>query len=233
MGTRTTLFAVWASLAAFGCGGGGAQMRNPLGDPSGSESSRYAGDPSGPPRMEGLPEGDVSRSELSDAMKRAWLLAEEALAVSPPTRPEATSAASLQVWSDTVLSRWLEAKTARAMAARQELNAAAEQSERERIMAGALLGLVYEDVARVLVEVPVPSELKTEPEIAEMYHEVMLGQAEPFLANARAAYDACAGNARYNPRLRHWGRYCEHRREVLPGAQIEAVDGTVVTVEHD
>ena len=53
------------------------------------------------------------------------------------------------------------------------------QNHRQRIVAGALVGLVYEDIARTLLTVPVPAELDSEPEITEAFRELLLKQAEP------------------------------------------------------
>ena len=185
--------------------------------------------------MEGLPDSDVPRDALSPTMRRALLLAEESLAWPAPVEPLTRTSASLQAWGESTLTPWIEEKTARASAAREELNKAAAESMRERIMAGAVLGVVYEDVARVLVALPVPQELENEPEIKATYREVMISNAQPFLGNARSAYKACAGNAKQVPELRYWGRYCAHRRETLPGELIQSAPQgtTIVTVEPE
>jgi len=237
MGELSRIFGGVSLATLLACGGGGNAermgARAPLQTADNGEQ-RYAGDPVGPPCMEGLPEADVPRDELSPAMRRALLLAEESLDWPPPAEPATRSSADLETWGEETLTPWIEEKTARAAAARDELNRAATESMRERIMAGAVLGVVYEDVARVLVGLPMPSELETEPEIKATYRDVMVSNAAPYLGNASSAYKACAGNAKQVPELRYWARFCTHRRETLLGETSEVASGTtVVTVEPE
>ena len=130
-------------------------------------------------------------------------------------------------WSDDELKLWMQRKHARSEAARKELDRAAQQSHRQRIMAGALVGLVYEDLARTLLTLPVPAELTSEPEIAAMYVELLRNQAAPYLLHARQAYVACSGNAEQLAPLRHWADFCEQREERLPMSELsEPAAGT-------
>ncbi|MDB4976986.1 MAG: hypothetical protein JWN48_5327 [Myxococcaceae bacterium] len=170
----------------------------------------------GQPRVEALPSLDVDPSALTQEMRMARLLSAESLNLDPPVRPRDTSTATIADWSDNELKAWMQAKNARAEAARKELDAAAQQNHRQRIMAGAMVGLVYEDVARTLLTLPIPAELSSEPEIAAMYVDILRFQAAPYLVQSRQAYSACAGNAEQMPSLRHWSDFCQTREEKLP-----------------
>lgn len=152
----------------------------------------------------------------------ARLLSADSLNLAPPVNPRDTSTAAIAAWSDNELKSWMQAKNAAAEAARKELDLAAVQNQRQRIMAGAMVGLVYEDVARTLLTLPIPAELSAEPEIAAMYVDILRTQAGPYLQQARQAYTACAGNAEQMPTLRHWSQFCLTREEKLPVSDRQA-----------
>lgn len=182
----------------------------------GGKRHYQGGDAEGAPRVEALPSLDVAQDELTPEMRMARMLSAECLNLDPPARPVATDSESMMSWSDAELKEWMRQKHLRAEAARKELDVAAVQNHRQRIMAGAMVGLVYEDVARNLLSLPTPAELSSEPEIAAMYVDLLRTQATPYLVQARQAYAACAGNADQLPALRHWSSFCLSREELLP-----------------
>ncbi len=194
--------------------------------PATNNKPLYPGDPHGQASLESLPELDVADSEITSEMRMAQLLTAESLSVPDPARPAATSAEAIQLWSDQVLKGWLEEKHKRAEAARLELDRAAVQNHRQRIMAGAMVGLVYEDVARVLMSVPVPEDLKQEPEIAQMFSDVVAHQAFPYLTQSRRAYEACAQNAIDPKTMNHWTGFCQGRADQLPGGKAAPKGGS-------
>lgn len=183
------------------------------------------------PSMECLPDPDVQEDALTRRMRFGWTLAEESFLVPPPAPPDERSAADLETWSSQVLGTWLERKTHTIEAARRELDEAAEESHRQRIMGGAIVGLMYEDVARVLRSIPPPSELDDEPEIREIYQDVLRGHARPFLEHARRAYSACAQNAVRPASMRHWSRFCAGREDQLPGGDAVPLESGETVVE--
>jgi hypothetical protein len=168
------------------------------------------------PSMECLPDPDVAESAFTPRMREGWELAAESFLIPPPEPPRDETARNLELWSDEVLAPWLERKTHTIEAARRELDLAAEESHRQRIMGGAIVGLMYEDVARVLRSIPPPEELAEEPEIQAIYQDVMRSHARPFLEQSRRAYSACAQNAVTPSSMRHWSRFCSGREEGLP-----------------
>lgn len=172
--------------------------------------------------MEVLPSLDVDQGALTPEMRMARMLSAECLTLDPPGKPADNSTSTISAWSDQELKNWLREKHRRAEAARKELDRAAEQNHRQRIMAGAMVGLLYEDVARTLLSLPVPAELTTEPEIAAMYLELMRNQAAPYVLRSRTAYSACAGNAEQLSELQHWSEFCLAREGRLPSNLAEA-----------
>ncbi len=179
--------------------------------------------------MECLPDPDVADDALSESMRFGLRLAAEAFAVPPPEPPAERGALTLQAWSEHALRPWIERTTTAIEAARRELDIAAEQEHRERIMGGAVVGLMYEHVGRVLVAIPRPDDLDDEPEILEIYQQVIRSQAAPYLETARRAYHACTLNARQPDTMRHWSRFCADREDGLP--QEPAIESGETQVE--
>lgn len=205
----------YALLALVAAACGAPQAAAPAAEP-------LDGDPDAPPSMEVLPSDDRIPGELTEKMRFAWTLAAESFELAPPRRPPpGARMQDLQRWSDEELQRWLARKNQLVEAARAELNVAAEETHAQRVWAGALVGLMYEDIARVLLDVPMPLELRREPDIARVYREVVVAQARPYLDHARRAYRACELNGRRRGyRLRRWSRLCEERRVRLPDVDL-------------
>jgi len=204
---------------AAGCGAGATGLAAPA----------HAGDPEAPPGVEALP--STVTSDMSERMRFGWLLAEESLGLEPPDLPARRETRVLQRWTSTELRRWLARRSHTVEAARRELDRAAEQTHRQRIVAGALVGMLYEDVAGVLLSVPVPDDLHSEPDIAAMYRDVLRHQASPWVEHARSAYRACAQHA-VEPRDMHpWSVFCARRADRLPPPRDTLTRrGTSVTV---
>lgn len=206
--------ALGASLP--GCGSAAVQLRaGPL----------SPGRIDGAPSMTCLPDPDVLDASFTPQMRLALQLAEESFSVAPPPPPASHAALALEDWSSGPFRIWLHNKTHAIDQARHELDAAAEQDQRQRIVGGAVVGLMYEDVARVLAGVPAPSDLDDEPEILLIYGQALRHQTQPFLETSRRAYRACARNALSPSTMRHWAHFCGGRADALPEEPIEAPRG--------
>jgi hypothetical protein len=206
-------------LALSACGG--PRMR---------EGELYAGRASSEPSMECLPDPDIHDDVLTEHMQFGMRLAGESFAVPAPPPPATRNAMALEEWSTTELRPWLERKTAAIEAARRELDAAAEENHRQRIMSGAIVGLMYEDVARVLANVPAPDDLDDEPEILDIYRQTLVSQSRPFVETARRGYVACARNATEPATMRHWIPFCEAREAELPSPDLASGETEVEVV---
>lgn len=193
----------------------------------------FRGRAEGPPSMHCLPETDVADSEYSEHMRRGLALAEASFDVAAPSPPASRAAGDLTDWSNGPLRAWLAQKSSAIHAARQELDLAAEETHRQRILGGAVVGLMYEDVARVLRSVPAPVDLDTEPEILRIYQDLVRTQARPFLELSRSAYRACSLNADHPAGMRHFSTFCRERLDQLPEAEAPAAGTTEVEIVRD
>ncbi len=156
-----------------------------------------------------LPDSREEREQRSYRMRRGWLLAAHALLMPPPPGPR-----DLDFWAE--LDVWLAHREDAVEAARDELVVAAREDHRQHIVAHAILGLMYEHVARELASIEVPAEgVPREPEGPD-YHDALGRHARPFVDRAKAAYRDCAQNAFHPVDMRPWSRFCEHRDQALP-----------------
>lgn len=183
--------------------------------------------------MQCLPETDVADSEYSEHMRRGLELAEASFHFEAPVPPASRAAGDLTEWSNGPLRAWLEQKSSAITAARRELDIAAEESHRQRILGGAVVGLMYEDIARVLRSVPAPVDLDGEPEILRMYQDLVRTQARPFLELSRSAYRACSLNADHPPGMTHFSTFCRERLDQLPEPDAPRAGETEVEIVRD
>ncbi len=211
--------ACWASLSACG----GPALR----------AGAFRGRMEGTPSMQCLPETDVADSEYTEHMRRGLELAEASFHFEAPAPPASRAAGDLTEWSNGPLRQWLEQKSSAITSARQELDLAAEENHRQRILGGAVVGLMYEDIARVLRSVPAPVDLDSEPEILRMYQELVRTQAQPFLELSRSAYRACSLNADHPPGMTHFSTFCRERLDQLPEAEAPRAGQTEVEIVRD
>lgn len=179
------------------------------------------GDARGVPSLAALPAEGIDRGDFSDRMARGWDLAAQTFAEEMPAAPAAHDSATLTAWAEGPLAAWVRHRTEVVDVARRELDAAAEESSPQRIMGGAIVGLMYEDVGRSLLAIPVPDELHREPEIATVYRDVVAFQASPWVEQARLAYRACRENARIHG-IDAYAEFCATRGAQLPEARAES-----------
>ena len=212
-------------LALSACGSAGGSSGSTVASSGAAEA---------PPSMECLPGvTEASHGRFTESMRFAWRLSEDAFELPDPLPPSPDSdTAAVQAWTDQTMQEWLQRKNQLVEAARAELNQAAEENHDQRTMAGGMVGVLYEDVARVLLQVPLPSDLRNEEEmVVQAFHDVVESQASPYLEHARRAYAACAANARSHPELQAWEHFCSARRARLPLTRNEAeAEGTTVEV---
>ncbi len=218
-----TMRAAIALLMLTACGGATPTRTGEL----------FAGRADGAPSMECLPDADVDEAHLTAHMRSGLELATAAFGVEAPPPPERHSTIAITEWSEGPLRTWLRSRSDAVDAARRELDAAAEEAPRQRIMAGAIVGVLYESLALVLGSVPAPDDLADEPEILEVFASTVRSQARPFLEHARRAYHACAANSVQVSTLHHWGRFCAAREDGLPDADEGPRGGTTVEVIAD
>lgn len=211
------------AIVLAGCASGG-----------GTPDTATAGAPDAPASMECLPGVSAdTQADFSQSMTFAWRLSADAFELADPVPPSRDAdTATVQAWTDGPLLEWLNQKNRLVEAARSELNLAAEESHDQRTMAGALVGLLYEDVGRVLLEVPLPRDLRNEePIVVEAFEDVVEAQARPYIEHAKRAFRACAANAEPHEHLHAWAHFCSARAANLPMLRPEReAEGTTVEV---
>lgn len=209
------------------CGGASSPHRSV---PSGGVAG---GDARGVPSLAALPAAGIDRGEFSEHMVRGWDLAKQTFAEQMPDPPSARDSAALTAWSEGPLAGWLRRRTEVVEVARHELDTAAEESSEQRIAGGAIVGLMYEDVGRAILAIPLPDELEREPEIAAVYRDVIAFQASPWVEYARRAYRACRENARIHA-IEPYAEFCATRGARLPEARTEshASDADLVRLDE-
>ena len=201
-------FVVVTCATAIACGS------SPAPDPA------HAGDAEGSPGLRVLP--NTQSMSLSERMQFGMLLAEESFGLPVPHPPERRTTERLQTWTANVLQPWLERKQHTVEVARRELDEAAEETLEQRVLAGALVGMLYEDVSRTFTRIPAPDELYSDAEILSVYRDVLDAHASPYREHARRAYEACAANAGADRRFLHWRSFCGARASRLPESRFVA-----------
>jgi hypothetical protein len=145
------------------------------------------------PSLAALP--DVPGAADTPRTHQALLAARQALDAVRPAAPTDRSYASLQRWIDSDVVAWVEQRRAQTDATRDRFLVEGEPSAAERIVSHAVISLIDEDTARALADIPAPSELANEPDIAAMYRDVMHAQAGNFMSAALRELSDCADEA--------------------------------------
>lgn len=171
------------------------------------------GDPHAAPALEALP--DFPARPLTSHMRESLAESRRLLAWRPPRLPEDFSHASLEAWTERELDPWLAEKTRAVERAELDLDRAATETYPQRVIAAALIGLLYEDLARVIENLPPPDELLDEPALLLVYRDVCEAKALPLRLNARRGYRRCAFVAQAGDEYAGFMRFCTERDEIL------------------
>lgn len=189
-----------------------------------SAAALSRGDADGPPAFASLP--DLAASQQSPRLQQGFSLARQVLANGLPTPPDDRRYGQLQAWIDGTVAPWIAARREAVDDARFQFAVEEGAPSTEAAIARGVLGLLQENTALELTHIPSPAELDTEPEIAEMFHELVATQAKPFVYSAMAEYRKCAElAAAEGGELARWARFCAARHEHLrsPDQTREAV----------
>ena len=204
-----TLRAFWASFAILAA----CATTSSSGDTEAGSALR-SGDPDGPPTIGALP--DVARAGTSPRVQQGLSLARQVLAARLPAPPADHSYAMLQAWIDRDVATWVAKRRDGVDEARYQFGLEHEVPSDERVVGDAVLGLMQEDTALVLAQLPAPSELDSEPEIAEMFREMVRTQVQPFQTAAVVQYRDCATTAHEEGNdLQRWVVFCGGRLDRL------------------
>jgi len=188
------------------------------------------GRPDAEPELGALPTLPAECSGRTQRTHQGIVLAGQVLDAKMPAPPADRSFESLQAWVNGVVSQWVAGRQAAIEDTRSEFRLSDTPSPGEQIVAHAVIGLIYEHTAASLQEIPAPAELAEEPDIEEMFHEVVRAQTHPFLSSALVEFRSCVDIAFDGPEdMRHWANFCQvrfaHLRDVIDAAQHHATGG--------
>lgn len=162
------------------------------------------------PRVERGSSADTPRTH------QGLLIARATLDAAMPEPPVDRSYAALQRWVDTEVVAWVERRRTQTQEVRERFKLEGEPNESELAVSRAVLGLIHEDTARALRSIPAPVELETEPEIADMYRDIVSVQADTFLNSALVEFRDCANGAyRAEDDMRPFALFCHERFDRL------------------
>jgi hypothetical protein len=163
-----------------------------------------------------LPRVERGSSADSPRTHQGLLIARATLDAAMPEPPDDRSYAALQRWVDTEVVAWVERRRAQTQEVRERFELEGQPNESEQAVSRAVLGLIHEDTARSLRSIPAPAELDTEPEIAEMYRDIVSVQADTFLNSALVEFRDCANGAyRAEDDMRPFAVFCHERFDRL------------------
>lgn len=172
------------------------------------------GDASAPPSLAALPGLEPQDSQR---WHRGLTLARQVFERALPPPPVDRSYASLSEWVEQDVAAWIAARRESMEEARFQFSSTTGATPDALVVRSAVVGLLQEDTAQTLATIPAPSELDSEPEIAELYRELVRVQSEPFIGAARGEYRACAELAEQEGgrQLERFGEFCRSRFDRL------------------
>lgn len=161
-----------------------------------------------------LPHLDVKERKLTREMRKARARAEDSLEFGLPAAFQEEGAKA--TWTEKELLDWLREKHRRVEEAHVALEAAGAQNPRQGVLSASIDGLVFEEAARTLMEVPHPVDLPFGLHGISIFRDVMQENADVCLKQAEEAYAACVDRAKKFASLASYGPFCEGRAAALP-----------------
>lgn len=178
----------------------------------GSGAPLSKGQPEAPPTLACLPEVAPGGPADTRRTHQGLLIAKEALDDGLPAPPSDRSYSAMQGWMKSEVAHWIAARAGAVSELKFQLGFDGGASASEQVVGKAAVGLLQEHTALDLQKIPPPAELAAEPEIAEMFQEVVAAQAEPFLGAALIAFRECADAAYEGPdATAHFAEFCDAR----------------------
>ena len=209
---RWTAACIVVAFALAACAAHGTEV-------SVTRSALQHGDPDAAPEFAALP--DVQATQQTPRVVRGLSLARDVLQHGLPTPPDDRRYAALQAWIDRAVVPWVESRRDSLDETRYQFGipAGAEPkpaagSEPESAIAWGVLALLEENTARELSRIPSPTELDTEPDIADIFRELVGKQARPFRSAALAKYRKCYDlGVHAGSEVADWAQFCGLRYE--------------------
>jgi len=209
-------------VALAGCGAAAPEVAQP----DGVHLSCHGG-------LECLPDDEPRVVQGSWRMRRGFMRARAALSAVPPPRPEELDSFGVRAyWAN--FDEWLAHLRDRIDAAHDDLDEAAFEDRRQRIVSEAVLGLIYEEAAREIASLPVPQRIGDDPVDPDRHAQRLERHARRFRERAQASYRECAQRGLEPVDMQERSRFCVARGqqlEVAGGASVRAVSRAETVVE--
>lgn len=168
------------------------------------------------PELAELPALADAKSADSPRTHQGMLVARATLDATMPPAPADRSYSALQAWVDSEVVTWVDQRRRQTEDTRDRFQLEGAPNSSERAVSHAAIGVIHEDTAFSLRGIPAPSELESEPEIAQMYAEIIGAQADTFLKSALVEFRDCANDAyRSPPDMRPFAEFCHERFDRL------------------
>jgi len=205
----TSARCIAATLALFGCASaapqGGTTPKTELVIDEGTLVQGRS------PRSEGgLPLLPQTLSETSVAFQSGYAAAEPLLRAAGPTNPP-DDQAGYDAWITATLMPWLDGRGREVEAALRPLGAVTQGPPPERVVAAALVGLLYARMHDQLVAVPPPPSVRADQGLLRIYQDQVHETSAAFVENAVRALRACAVSAaaEHEPIYVPWLELCQ------------------------
>ncbi len=133
------------------------------------------------------------------------------------------SLAAVNRWTRETFAPWLRTKTAAVQAAERALQVLAARADAETLVASAVVGLLYEDLAATLRHVRAPAAIASDPALADIFTAALDDQAVPLLERARGAYEFCMSRTATAGAVAEAYREACATRHASLGARLDAL----------
>lgn len=170
------------------------------------------GAPEAPPSLSALPGVVPGSAADTPRVHEGLALTQRTLDGGLPTPPADLRFSVLQAWIEHDVVAWLGVRQKALRELEYRFSEEKGACPSERAVGRAAMGLIQEDTASELQKIPLPQELRQEPEIADIYVSIVEKQARPVLNGALVAYRDCSDIAYSGPgSMQHFARYCDKR----------------------
>jgi hypothetical protein len=175
-----------------------------------------AGDVQAEPSLAVLPEMLRVPPGMNERTHTAFTMASALFAAPCPVAPSDRSYAVLSAWVESAVTQWVERRRDGILETNSTFAHNTPQTASDAVVSSAVSGLLQEDTALALQNIPRPAELDSEPDIAVMFRDVVRAQARPFVGAALEAYRKCADAGEGgSDELGRWALFCRARFERL------------------
>lgn len=200
-----------AGIGLLGCASAGPEV----GVKHAELREAFRGDPEAAPEFAALP--DVQPAHQTPSVLRGLSLARHVLQQGLPTPPEDRRFAVLQHWIDQTVAPWVEARRDSVDETKFQFGVETPSTAAATpvgSIAWGVLALLEENTASELAGIPSPAELDSEPEIAEIFRELVSTQARPFRSAALVKYRKCYElGTKVGDDVADWAAFCGLRYE--------------------